>query len=46
MSDILIFIAGVVVGMLIVGSTITFRVLMSWPEDETPHKGYWPEDDY
>ena len=45
MSDILIFIAGVVVGALIVGSTITFRVLMSWPDEETPNKDYWPEDD-
>ncbi len=46
MSDILIFIAGVFVGVLLTGVMIILPVLMYWPEnDETPNKRYWPEDD-
>ena len=44
MDDILIFIVGVFVGVLITGVMIILPVLMYWPE-ETPNKRYWPEDE-
>ena len=44
MSDFLIFIAGVFVGVLVTGVAIFLPVLMYWPK-ETPNKSYWPEDD-
>ncbi len=45
MSDILIFIAGVFVGVLLTGVMIILPVLMYWPDDDTPNKRYWPEGD-
>ncbi len=45
MNDIIIFGAGVVVGVLIAGVIIVLPMLMYWPNEETPNKNYWPEDD-
>ena len=44
MNDIIIFIAGMFVGVLLAGIMIFFPVLMYWPDDDTPNKDYWPED--
>ncbi len=44
MNDVLIFIAGVFVGVIITGVAIFLSALICQPE-ETPNKNYWPEGD-